>query len=197
MLWQLIIKVCWRVLYSSFTPPGIDSCTTILLASTFSVWFYTDWTEQAPRTSRMVTSCQFVPGGIIEELIRVVRKDALELFMGMRVLVKAGYAQSLTLQRWLNYKSHAWETWSGLNISIRTCPYSATLFFPYKHLQLCMAVFYRMWRKFLLTFFNLVEFNILFIVCVLILIKLCYVQANYLHYFIFFKEKYSTFLEDD
>lgn len=38
----------------------------------------------------MVTSCQFVPGGIIEELIRVVRKDALELFMGMRVLVKAG-----------------------------------------------------------------------------------------------------------
>lgn len=148
-----------------------------------------DWTGP-PRTSRMVTSCQFVPGGIIEELIRVVRKDALELlFMGMRVLVKAGYAQSLTLQRWLNYKSPAWETWSGLNISIRTCPYSATLFFPYKHLQLCMAVFYRMWRKFLLQFFfNLVELNILFIVCVLILIKLCYVQANYLHYFIFFKK---------
>lgn len=46
-------------------------------------------------------------------------------------------------------------------------------------------------------FFNLVELNILFIVCVLILITLCYVQANYLHYFIFFKEKYSTFLEDD
>lgn len=47
--------------------------------------------NRPPRTSRMVTSCQFVPGGIIEELIRVVQKDALELLlMGMCVLVKAG-----------------------------------------------------------------------------------------------------------